>query len=91
MSAASSLASTLQQLAFGVGIAYGALALHLAALWNGRSGGFTVADFHLAFLATAALALFSAFSFTRLAPDAGATTSGHQSQLSPEPEVNPSI
>jgi EmrB/QacA subfamily drug resistance transporter len=80
MSAASSLASTLQQMAFGVGIAYGALVLHLAALWNGRSGGFTVADFHLAFLATAALALFSAFSFTRLAPDAGAEASGHQPQ-----------
>jgi EmrB/QacA subfamily drug resistance transporter len=80
MSAASSLASTLQQLAFGVGVAYGALVLHLAALWNGRSGGFTVADFHLAFLATAALALFSAFSFTRLAPNAGAEASGHQPQ-----------
>jgi hypothetical protein len=81
MSAASSLASTLQQLAFGVGVAYGALVLHLAALWNGRRGGFTVADFHLAFLATAALALLSAFSFTRLAHDAGAEASGHESSI----------
>ena len=80
MSAASSLASTLQQMSFGIGVAYGALVLHLAALWNGRSGGFTVADFHFAFLATAALALFSALAFTRLAPDAGAEASGHQRQ-----------
>jgi EmrB/QacA subfamily drug resistance transporter len=79
MSAASSLASTIQQMAFGVGVAYGALVLHLSAQVNGsRGGGFTVNDFHLAFVATAALALISAFGFTRLHPNAGAEASGHQ-------------
>jgi predicted MFS family arabinose efflux permease len=78
MSAASSLGGTIQQLSFGLGIAFGALALHLAALWNGNhAAGFTVGDFRLAFVAAAALALYSSFAFRRLAPDAGAETSGH--------------
>jgi predicted MFS family arabinose efflux permease len=79
MSAASSLAGTIQQMSFGLGVAFAALALHLAALADrNAAGGFTVGDFRLAFVITAALALHSAFAFRRLAPDAGAETSGHR-------------
>ena len=81
MSAASSLASTIQQMSFGLGVAFGALALHLAALWNGHgTQGFTVADFRVAFIAAAALAAGAAFAFTRLDPNAGAEASGHRGQ-----------
>ena len=81
MSSASSLASTVQQMSFGIGVAYGALALHLAALWTG--GGeqnFTVTDFRFAFAACAALAFGAALAFTRLDPHAGAIVSGHRSE-----------
>jgi EmrB/QacA subfamily drug resistance transporter len=78
MSAASSLSSTIQQMAFGLGVAFGALALHAAALVNRNPAQtYTVADFRLAFVAAAALAIFSALAFSRLDPDAGADASGH--------------
>jgi MFS family permease len=79
MSAASSLASTIQQLAFGLGVAFGALALHLAALIN-RSAEqtYTVGDFRVAFVGAAALAIASALAFTRLDPHAGQEASGHR-------------
>ncbi|HEV8021075.1 MAG TPA: hypothetical protein VGP41_07415, partial [Candidatus Lustribacter sp.] len=79
MSSASSLASTLQQMAFGLGVAFSALVLHLAALSNGSGAQqFTLGDFRIAFAAAALLALVSAAGFTRLAPDAGAEVSGHR-------------
>jgi MFS family permease len=79
MSAASSLASTIQQMSFGLGVAFGALALHLAALWNHSSAQtFTVADFRGAFVAAAVLAAAAALAFTRLDPHAGAEASGHR-------------
>jgi EmrB/QacA subfamily drug resistance transporter len=78
MSSASSLASTVQQMSFGVGIAYGALALHVAALWNaGGAQSYTVGNFRVAFIACAALAAFAALAFMRLDPNAGALVSGH--------------
>ena len=86
MSAASSLASTIQQMSFGLGIAFGALALHLAALINQNAAQtYTVADFRIAFIAAALLAIASALAFTRLDPHAGADASGHIE--SPAPPV----
>jgi EmrB/QacA subfamily drug resistance transporter len=78
MSAATSLAGTLQQMAFGLGVAFAALALHVAALWN-RTGaaGFTIDDFRVAFIAAAVLAVVAALGFARLDPRAGAEASGH--------------
>ncbi|MGA2396180.1 MAG: MFS transporter [Candidatus Lustribacter sp.] len=82
MSAASSLASTSQQMSFGLGIAFGALALHLAGLWNaGGARGLTIGDFRMAFAATAVLCVFSAVTFMRLDANAGASTSGHKTVL----------
>jgi len=83
MSSASSLASTIQQMSFGLGVAFGALALHLAALWNHNTAqAFNVADFRIAFVATAVLAVASALQFRRLDPRAGAEASGHRAEPS---------
>jgi len=72
MSSASALASTLQQLSFGMGIAVGALALKLSK------------SFHLALLAMGCLALLSALPCIRLDPQAGAEVSGHLARSQPD-------
>ena len=88
MSSASSLASTIQQMAFGLGVAFSALVLHLAALSNGsHAQQFTLGDFRIAFAAAALLALVSAAGFTRLAPDAGAEVSGHRQEEAASPAL----
>lgn len=81
MSAATSFASTIQQLSFGLGIAFGALALHGAAFIRGEvaTATFNVGDFRLAFVFAAMLALVSALAFTRLDPAAGENATGHRS------------
>jgi MFS family permease len=76
MSSASSLASVAQQMANGVGVAVGAIALHLAAAWHGAVMP-SLADFHLAFAFTAVLTLAGLPSLLALPPDAGALVSGH--------------
>ena len=56
-----------------------ALALHIGAFVTGSATQtYTVADFRIAFLAAAALAIVSALAFTRLDPHAGADASGHR-------------
>jgi EmrB/QacA subfamily drug resistance transporter len=77
MSAATSLAGTLQQMSFGLGVAFAALALNLAAQWNhGGTQTFTVDDFRVAFFAAAAVAFAGALGFSGLHPRAGAEASG---------------
>jgi hypothetical protein len=73
MTAANTLASTVQQVASGLGVAVGAVALRAAqpisALWD--SSG-SVADFHIAFVIIAilaAVALVEALLITRTAGD----------------------
>jgi EmrB/QacA subfamily drug resistance transporter len=77
MSGASSLTSVSQQMANGMGVAFGAIALHLAAA---RHGAVTpnLADFHLAFAFFAALTLLGLPSILRLPAAAGAEVSGHR-------------
>ena len=65
MSAASSLAGTLQQISFGLGIAFGALALHITR------------DFRASFLAIGAVAFLATLPSLRLDPQAGSSVSGH--------------
>ena len=77
MSAGTSLAVMLQQVANGVGVALAALILQGALAWRG-GGRLTPEDFQLAFLAIAALAASSVLLYLRLAPDAGAEVSGHK-------------
>ncbi len=73
MSAASTLASTIQQLAVGLGVAFGAFALNSIALSRGDAGrALSSADFRLAFVAVGILAVASTLSFLRMPADAGA-------------------
>jgi EmrB/QacA subfamily drug resistance transporter len=81
MSAASALTSVAQQMATGVGVAVGAIAVHVAAAWHGTVTP-TLADFHLAFLLTAVLTLVGIPGFFFLPRDAGAMVSGHQVKVS---------
>jgi EmrB/QacA subfamily drug resistance transporter len=78
MSAASSFGSVIQQMALGLGVAVGALALHLArALHDNRSAP-SIPDFHLAFAILAMFTLVGVIGFTYLDPNAGAEVSGHR-------------
>jgi EmrB/QacA subfamily drug resistance transporter len=79
MSAATSLGMTIQQISFGIGIAFGAVVLHGAAALRGEGAGtLAIADFQIAFVAVALIAFVSALSFGRLDPYAGAHVSGHR-------------
>ncbi len=73
MGSATSLASTIQQLGFGLGVAFGAMLLQAASLWTGSlAPHYDVVDFRIAFIASALIAGVAAFGFLRLSPDAGA-------------------
>jgi EmrB/QacA subfamily drug resistance transporter len=76
MSAASTLASTLQQMTFGIGVAFGAFALNSAAFFRGEHGqALTTGDFQLAFVAVGVLGILATIDFARLPNDAGAQMS----------------
>jgi EmrB/QacA subfamily drug resistance transporter len=86
MSRANGFLSAVMQLSLGMGVAVGAVTLRVVAHAHGHLSAFpTIRDFHIAILCVAVLALFPVFDALGLAPNAGATTSGHQ----PLPEVNP--
>ena len=72
-SAASTLWSAAQQMTIGMGIAFGALALRLAALVRGDAAGihYVLDDFRWAFVAAGVLALLTLPGYVRLASDAG--------------------
>ena len=76
MSGASTLASVAQQMALGMGVAFGAAVLHLVALRHG--GAPVLADFHVAFVLVAVAMLAGLPSFLRLPHAAGAEVSGHR-------------
>jgi MFS family permease len=73
MSAANTLWNASAQMATGLGIAFGALALRAASAINGEGAGrpFTLGDFRLAFLSAGLLILVSIWGYIRLAHDAG--------------------
>ncbi len=76
---ASTLWSVAQQMTIGLGIAFGALALRLAALLHGplpAATPFVLRDFHWAFIAGSALILCSVAGYLRLPRDAGHLLAG---------------
>ncbi len=77
MSGANTLLSVALQLAMGMGIAAGAMALRFAGMLHHGDGGASVADFHIAFFLIAATALVALPEAWRLPQDAGAGVSGH--------------
>ena len=73
MSAANTLWNASAQMATGLGIAFGALALRAASAINAEGAGhaFTLDDFRLAFMGAGLLILVSVWGYVRLAGDAG--------------------
>ncbi len=79
MTGANTLFSLVTQLSSGVGVAAAVVALRAATLLTGsRAAALTVADFQLAFLASAVLALLGLLDSLKLSPDAGALVSRHR-------------
>lgn len=81
MSAASTLWSAAAQMTIGLGIAFGAVALRVAAALNQEDGvhsglHFSLADFRLAFLFAGLLTLASLAGYLRMAHDAGQSVGG---------------
>ncbi|MBV8628356.1 MAG: DHA2 family efflux MFS transporter permease subunit [Paraburkholderia sp.] len=78
MSGASTLSSTLSQMTMGMGVAFGAIALRVAAWAHGHEAqSVTPGDFSLAFLFVAALSFAALFDVVKLDRQAGAHVSGH--------------
>ena len=78
MSSANSFFTVMTQMSMGMGVAVGAVTLRLAA-WLRRQPSSTpvTADFHLAFLMVAVVAVLAVVDCLPLAADAGAEVSGH--------------
>lgn len=87
MSKATSFASMAQQLSLSIGVAIGALLLHVTLSLRG-SASVGPDDFLPAFLAIGALCLMSFVFFLPLARDAGAEVSGHRAARA-APEETP--
>jgi len=78
MSYATSFFSMITQMSMGMGVAVGAIALRIAGSFTGNSAGApTTKEFHIAFLLVALLSVLATLDCFLLAPDAGATVSGH--------------
>jgi MFS family permease len=89
MSRANGFLSAVGQLSLGMGVAVGAVTLRLVAHAYGHSAAFPqLHDFHLAILLISVLSLAPVFDSLRLAPDAGAATSGHRPSAI-ETQANP--
>ena len=87
MSAASTLSSMVQQMTFGLGVAFGAIALRLAGLFHSANGSsLTVGDFRIAFSLAGLVALVAVVDCLGLAPNAGAEVSGHRPAEAPSPQ-----
>ena len=79
LSRANTLSSVMQQVSLSLGVAVGALALHLTQTASGGAG-LAPADFVPAFLTVGGMACLSALFFLPLPPDAGAEISGHRAR-----------
>jgi MFS family permease len=80
MSGAHTLASMVQQMSMGMGIAIGAIALRLASLLEPAAAGASpsLQAFHIAFVLVGFVALAAIVDCLALAPDAGIEVSGHR-------------
>ena len=75
VSKATPIIAAAQQLSIALGVALAGGILEVRTLLHGAP--LLVADFHIAFFIVAAVSACAAFSFIRLAPDAGSAVSGH--------------
>jgi len=77
MSNANTLYSTAQQMSLGMGIALGAVTLHISSVVHHTTGGnYQVKDFHLAFFIIGVLSLLSLIEYFRLTPQDGISVRG---------------
>jgi EmrB/QacA subfamily drug resistance transporter len=82
---ATSFFSVVTQMAMGMGVAAGAIALRLSGLITGNSGGIpTTKEFHIAFFLVAVLVVAGTIDCFTLKPDAGMAVSGHRMAGMPE-------
>jgi hypothetical protein len=79
VSAATSLFATVQQLSLGVGVTMGAFALQASNYIQGHAK-IVAADFWPAFLVLGLIAMTSAYSASKLSPDAGEDMAGRQAK-----------
>ena len=78
MGSANSFFTVMTQMSMGMGVAFGAVTLRLAAWWHGGlSTTPTLSDFHVAFGLVSIVALLAVADCLTLAPHAGAEVSGH--------------
>jgi EmrB/QacA subfamily drug resistance transporter len=86
-SAANTLWNAAYQMSIGLGIAFGALALRVAAAFNRNDAsgaqGFTLHDFRFAFLCAGGLMIVSMYGYIKLARDAGHTVRGASATEAP--------
>jgi MFS family permease len=87
-SQATAINSVSQQLSIATGVAVAGGTLELVSSFHGEQP--TIADFHVAWIVVAAVAIASAIPFLRLPPDAGSDVSGHRMKPLPKP-VDPAI
>ncbi|WP_420137447.1 MFS transporter [Sphingomonas sp.] len=83
MSAATSFYATFQQLTLSLGICTAATALEIGPMLSGRAD-LRLGDFSAAFLVVAAISATALLWNRQLAPDAGATMSGHSGAIAAE-------
>lgn len=76
MSNANTFYSTAQQMSMGMGIALGAVAIHLASVIHGTNGHYQMSDFHLALNMIGIIAILSLFEYLRLKPTDGLNVRG---------------
>ena len=81
MSSATSFSAVTIQMAMGMGVAAGAVALRAAEWIRGERGGIpSLMDFHIAFGIVAVIALVAVLDVFTLDPHAGAEVSGHRAE-----------
>jgi hypothetical protein len=79
MSSATSFSAVVTQMAMGMGIAVGAVALRAAAWMRGHPAAIpALMDFHIAFGLVSVIALVAVLDCFTLEPHAGAEVSGHR-------------
>lgn len=82
MGSANVLNTMVFQFGTGLGIVFGAIALHMAGwIHAGPGAAMTLTEFRFAFLAVAALAILSILDFVRLGHDAGDEVSGYRQAI----------
>jgi EmrB/QacA subfamily drug resistance transporter len=91
LAGANTFSATVQQLAGGLGVAFGALALRVADGLGAAGSDTLVGQYHFAFAVLAVAMLFPCLETLTMARHAGAEVSGHRPQTAPVPSSRPRV